>query len=143
MKTRQLLIVVMFLFASAVPVRADDQAAFYDSIKNRAAQGFAPAQFNLGVMYHNGEGVPQDSAEAFKWYGLAAAQGETKAQVKLGAMYVKGWGVPQDDTEALKWYRPAGGESLWRHRHVHPQPGVCLLDVADLAEVLTPHYIPG
>ena len=30
---------------------------------------------NLGVMYQNGNGVPQDDDEAVKWYRLAAAQG--------------------------------------------------------------------
>lgn len=30
------------------------------------------AQGYLGVMYHNGLGVPQDYAEALKWFHLAA-----------------------------------------------------------------------
>jgi len=33
-----------------------------------AEQGFADAQVNLGFMYHNGRGVPQDYAEAVKWF---------------------------------------------------------------------------
>ena len=33
-------------------------------------------QNNLGHMYQNGKGVPQDHAEAFKWYRLAADQGD-------------------------------------------------------------------
>jgi TPR repeat protein len=32
-----------------------------------AEQGDAGAQYNLGVMYENGQGVPQDHAEAVKW----------------------------------------------------------------------------
>ena len=37
------------------------------------AQGFAPAQHNLGVLYHNGQGVPRDYAEAYFWSDIAAA----------------------------------------------------------------------
>jgi TPR repeat protein len=33
-----------------------------------AGQGNARAQFNLGVMYYNGQGVPQDYAETLKWF---------------------------------------------------------------------------
>ena len=40
-----------------------------------AYQGFALAQYNLGVMYGNGEGVPEDYMRAYAWLNLAAAQG--------------------------------------------------------------------
>ena len=36
------------------------------------ASGNAGAQLNLGLMYYNGQGVPQDYAESYKWYRLAA-----------------------------------------------------------------------
>ena len=36
-----------------------------------ADHGLAPAQYNLGVMYGNGQGVPQDYVEAYKWLSLA------------------------------------------------------------------------
>ncbi len=39
-------------------------------------QGHAIAQSYLGFMYDNGQGVPQDYAEAAKWYRKAAEQGE-------------------------------------------------------------------
>jgi len=45
-----------------------------------AKQGNASAQYNLGIIYNKGEGVPQDSAEAVKWYRLAADQGYASAQ---------------------------------------------------------------
>jgi TPR repeat protein len=45
-----------------------------------AEQGDASAQFNLGLMYDNGEGVPENDIEAVKWYRLAAQQGYAKAQ---------------------------------------------------------------
>jgi hypothetical protein len=36
-----------------------------------AKQGDAEVQFNLGLMYEQGLGVPQDDKEAVKWYRLA------------------------------------------------------------------------
>ena len=44
-------------------------------LRARAELGVAGAQFNLGVMYAEGRGVPQDDAEAARWYRLAAEQG--------------------------------------------------------------------
>jgi hypothetical protein len=69
-----------------------------------AEQGDAVAQYNLGQMYHNGDGVPQDYKTAVKWYTLAAEQGNADAQNNLGLMYDKGDGVPQDYKTAVKWY---------------------------------------
>ena len=70
-----------------------------------AEQGDPTAQYNLGAMYHIGEGVLQDYKEALKWYRMSADQGIASAQFNLGLMYSNGEGVPQDYKEALKWYR--------------------------------------
>ena len=45
-----------------------------------AEQGYARAQYNLGVMYENGAGVPENDVLAYMWYNLAAAQGNEIAQ---------------------------------------------------------------
>ncbi|PHS09962.1 MAG: hypothetical protein COA89_01515, partial [Acidithiobacillus sp.] len=55
-----------------------------------AEKGDADAQFNLGVMYSKGQGVPQDYKTAVKWYTLAAEQGVASAQTNLGHIYDKG-----------------------------------------------------
>ncbi|MBT5524960.1 MAG: sel1 repeat family protein, partial [Rhodospirillaceae bacterium] len=67
----------------------------------------AEAQFNLGAMFQDGQGVPQNDKVALKWYRLAAEQGHAKAQFNLGFMYSAGQGVPQDNKTAVKWYRLA------------------------------------
>jgi TPR repeat protein len=59
-------------------------------------------------MYTDNVGVPQDYAEAMKWYREAAEQGLAQAQHNLGVMYDQGQGVPQDYAEAMKWYRKGG-----------------------------------
>ena len=67
-------------------VWADDASDFRQTLQ-LAEQGNADAQYNLGVMYDNGQGVRQDYAEAARWYRKAAEQGNAKAQYNLGSMY--------------------------------------------------------
>ena len=43
-----------------------------------AAQGDAKAQYNLGVLYGNGQGVPKNNAKARAWWEKAAAQTDDK-----------------------------------------------------------------
>jgi Sel1 repeat len=87
-----------------------DFATVLRLLRPLADQGNSVAQFILGVMYDNGEGVPQNNAEAMKWYREAADRGEPNAQCNLGTMYLTGQGVPQDYAEALKWYRKAADQ---------------------------------
>ena len=72
-----------------------------------AELGDIEAQRDLGSIYGVGQDVPQDYAEAAKWYRRAAEQGDGFAQLNLGDMYKLGRGVPQDYAEAAKWYRLA------------------------------------
>ena len=57
-----------------------------DALRVLAEQRDAEAQFLLGVRYRDGTGVPQDDAEAVRWYRLAADQGLAGAQRNLGSM---------------------------------------------------------
>ena len=43
-----------------------------------AEQGDATAQFNLGIMYENGKGVPKDYVRAHMWFNIAAISGESE-----------------------------------------------------------------
>lgn len=70
-----------------------------------AELGIAPAQFNLGLLYANGQGVPQDYVQARQWYEKAAIQGDALAQLNLGIIYGNGKGVPEDYQLALYWFR--------------------------------------
>ena len=72
-----------------------------------AEQGNAMAQFNLGHMYANGYGVPENDKTAVKWFTKAAEQGLAEGQFNLGAMYDFGDGVPENDKTAVKWYNLA------------------------------------
>ncbi|MGZ4976418.1 MAG: J domain-containing protein [Methylobacter sp.] len=76
-----------------------------------ANQGHAKAQFNLGVMYDQGQYVTQDYAQAASWYQKAAEQGNANAQYNLAHKYKLGQGVTKDDTQAAYWYRRAAEEA--------------------------------
>ncbi len=78
--------------------------------RRAAEQGHAQAQYNLGLMYANGQGVPQDEQEAVKWFRLGAEQGYAIAQYTLGLMYGKGQGVPQDFVLAHMWANLAASQ---------------------------------
>ncbi len=78
-----------------------------DGLRERAEQGDAAAQAELGRRYYVGEGVPQDDAEAVGWTRLAAEQGHAPAQYSLGLLYFRGRGVDGDDRAAARWYRAA------------------------------------
>jgi TPR repeat protein len=67
----------------------------------------ATAQTELGEDYDEGNGVPQDHAEAARWYLKAADLGDPEAQVDIGIDYEDGVGVLQDYAEAARWFRKA------------------------------------
>ncbi len=72
-----------------------------------AEQGVVEAQYNIGVLYYHGQGVPQDFRQARHWWKKAAAQGLAKAQRNLGMLYANDQGVPKDYAQAHKWYNLA------------------------------------
>jgi TPR repeat protein len=74
-----------------------------------AEQGYAEAQLNLGLMYSNGKGVPQDYAKAAEWYAKAAIQGHYSAQFELGNLYLRGQGVAKDLREAFALHEMSAG----------------------------------
>ncbi len=55
--------------------------------------------------------MPEDAAEAVRWYRLAADQGYAAAQYNLGTMYVRGRGVPEDVVTAHMWVSLAASRS--------------------------------
>ena len=78
-----------------------------EDVVSKAEQGDADAQFNLGSMYYQGEGVPKDYKQAIYWYTKAAEQGDDEAQFNLGLMYYEGQGVPKDYIQTYAWWNIA------------------------------------
>src|SRR5437016_4624152 len=99
---------------AAILWRAHQRHALSEKIiaatRARAAQGDPKAQSKLASIYYYGKGVPQDYAEALRWYRKAADQGYAEAQYSLGTLYYYGKGVPQDYGETARWYRKAANQ---------------------------------
>ena len=72
-----------------------------------AEQGNISAYGNLGYMYDNGLGVPENPQKAFECYLKAAENGNASAQNNIGQMYQRGRGVKQDYRRAFLWYGKA------------------------------------
>ena len=106
---------VLSIICVAAPARADfkagenayhrgDYATALREWQPLAKQGDAVAQYHLGLLYSNGQGVPKDDAQARQWYEKAAVQGHVDAQVNLGMLLDYGRGGPQDFKMAVRWY---------------------------------------
>jgi TPR repeat protein len=114
---RAIVAAIMLVLSLAAPVAAGpfedavaankkgDYATALQLLRPLADQGNALAQFNLAAMYAHGHGVPENLAEAAKWFRKAAEQGDALAQNNLGFMYAEGKGVPKNFAESVTWYR--------------------------------------
>ena len=117
MKLKNLLLLLLLLTPYTVSQAADDIVAearkliasgeskqAFLMLKPQAKQGVAGAQYVLGQMYIDGNGVTKNPDAALKWFKLAAEQNHLGAANTLGKMYASGLDVPQDDKEATKWF---------------------------------------
>jgi TPR repeat protein len=72
-----------------------------------AQKGNCDAMFELGSLYYDGLGVPQDDTKAYDWYKRAAEMGQTYAMLTIGYWYANGIYVDLDYKETEKWYLKA------------------------------------
>ena len=86
-------------------------------VEDLANRGDATAQFNLGVLYHDGEGVPQNYTQAAVWFRKAAEKGNADAQYSLGVLYDLGHGVPNDYAQADILFRKAADQGHARAQY--------------------------
>jgi TPR repeat protein len=68
-----------------------------------AERGHSAAQVYFGFLLRDGRGVAQDSAEAERYFIMAAEQGNSEAMFQLGEMYHKKW--EKNDPTGSNWYR--------------------------------------
>lgn len=84
-----------------------DYATAMALLKPLADEGQAKAQYNVGLMYNLGQGVPQNYPEALKWFNRSAEKGDAQAMYGLATMFGRGEGVPQNYVQAHMWYNLA------------------------------------
>lgn len=75
-------------------------------------KGVADAQYNIGLLYRHGRGVPRDYEKAVEWFTRAAAQEHADAMAELGNHFLQGRGVKRNDTKALDLLRRAAEKGV-------------------------------
>ncbi len=75
-----------------------------------ADAGDAKAQYLMGYLYYQGQGVPQDDEKAFEFFRNASDKGHVEAQTFLAFMYDAGRGVPQNKKKAFELYQASADE---------------------------------
>ncbi len=76
-----------------------------------ASLGMVRAQLQLAMLYRDGDGGPEDSAEAVRWFKKAAEQGDADAQNEMGVIYWRGEGVDKDRVKAGTWFERAAASN--------------------------------
>lgn len=82
----------------------------FADLRRAARNGDLAAQFELGARHADGDGVPQDWAEAARWFRSAAEGGMGPAQHNLAVLYERGRGLDPDPREAARWYERAAAQ---------------------------------
>ncbi|MDT8419890.1 MAG: tetratricopeptide repeat protein [Desulfuromonadales bacterium] len=95
MKRLLAVLVLCGLLAVALPV-AGFKGIELEGLQQKAEQGDAEAQAQLGVLYSTGIQTPKNLEEAVKWYRKSADQGHSLGQYNLAFMYIRGEGVKED-----------------------------------------------
>ena len=109
-------VLLICLAILATPARADfndgvvaylmgDYDKAYATMRSLAdTADHAYAQYYLGMMYLQGQGVTQSYEEAANWFMKSAEHGIPQAQYHLGDLYMKGQGLPRDYEYAYAWF---------------------------------------
>ena len=92
-----------------------NRGEFHAAIKQFSplvAAGYAPAQYQMGIIYQHGYGVPKDGLKALEFFELAAQQSDSDAQFELALIYTEGILVQQDLPKAYQLTLKAAKKGL-------------------------------
>jgi len=78
----------------------------------KAEKGDAKAQYEVGRLYENGDGVESSDKDSFYWYEKSAKQGNADAQSELGYIYILGNSfVKPNPNESFKWFEKSAAQN--------------------------------
>jgi localization factor PodJL len=86
------------------PAAALPQGIGGPALRAAAAAGNPAAEYEIGMRYSEGRGVPANLEIAVQWFERAAAKGLAPAMYRLGSLYEKGTGVKKDLEKARQLY---------------------------------------
>jgi uncharacterized protein len=95
---------------------AQDYAQAAQWYRKAAAQSHSLAQFNLGIMYAAGQGMPRNEAESMVWMQKAADLGDAGAQYNIGLRHHRASldglpeAAPESRIQAYKWLQLASAQ---------------------------------
>lgn len=87
-------------------------------LRRAAENGNVEAQWQLGLLFANGQGLQLNYVEAAHWIEMAAQQGFTRAQSLMGWLHANGLGVRQDSAEAGRWYMLAAEQGSAKDQYM-------------------------
>lgn len=108
----------LFAGAAAAGPLEDGNAAYREKDYAKAVELWQPlaergdpmAQYYLGTLYAEGNGVDQDDEAAFKLFLRSANRGNAAAQYNVGVSYAAGIGIKKSDADAAKWFQRAANQ---------------------------------
>lgn len=89
-----------------------------EELKKSAQAGNKDAQYELGMMYFDGNGVARNYSTAFQYLKPLAEAGYTKAYYPVADMYHRGNGVSKDRNAAEKWYKKAADTGDYKAKRI-------------------------
>ncbi len=87
------------------------------ALRMAALAGNPAAEYEVGLRYAEGQGVPRNLEEAARWFERAAAQDVALAQYRLGSLYEKGQGIKKDLEKARRLYQSASDKGNAKAMH--------------------------
>ena len=98
---------------------AEDYGKAFDLYSNAAELGSVDAQYELALLYKNGDGIIKDAKACHKWLLSAAQNGHVEAQFLVAEQYYYGNPIQMDKKAAAVWYQKAANAK-------HPDATFCL-----------------
>ena len=100
-------VVAQFTLGEMLYYGTTDAVQAVEWLRRSAAQGYAPAEFQIAQLYDFGFVLMQNDVEALAWYRKAAGHGSAAGARQVAEFYRRGRGVAEDVRESLRWYRQA------------------------------------
>jgi localization factor PodJL len=92
-------------------------ASISPALRHALAASDPAAEYELGIRYAEGRGLPQSTAEAARWLERAAHAGFAPAQFRFAGLNEKGDGLKKDVQTARKLYLAAAGKGHAKAMH--------------------------
>ena len=83
----------------------------FAQLLEKANEGDATAQVQVGRAYAKGEDVPKDVHKTFQYIEKSALQGNAEGQRLLASLYKSGNGVAENPVKAAEWYEKSAAQN--------------------------------